>query len=283
MPPKSRKKIKGRAKREAKAAKKVTEANGQERAALGLQFQQLQLNHSAWDGRKELNNDEKCLHGCDWNCVELEAIESFLNAWCENESDVIHNYYAARIATMNKFEAVWEDESKMEAFVSLFLSVATNLVLDGEGDKEKAFVYAMHARYFEEWMAQEIYKTKASIQWPKLIELGAAVEQHTLISFLKKRIPCSCLDAKHAAVKCQPKMGICANPRCSLPGYKGGQLDENLTHRTVEKSTMKYCTRCKQVCYCSRNCQVIDVSRSLYCSCYLFAQIILITRFSLVA
>ena len=79
---------------------------------------------------------------------------------------------------------------------------------------------------------------------PKMHELLEA-DEHTLIQFFRKQIPCSCLDEKYKEVKSIPKMGICYNPECPLPG------------RRAIRSKMFRCTGCidQHVSYCSRECQ----------------------------
>eukprot|EP00985_Skeletonema_marinoi_P012718 scaffold6198_cov132-Skeletonema_marinoi.AAC.2 len=68
-------------------------------------------------------------------------------------------------------------------------------------------------------------------------------DEHTVVSFLKKRIACSCLDKRYERVKSITKMGLCCmNPRCS----RGTR---------VERSTMLFCTPCRRENYCSRACQ----------------------------
>ncbi len=63
------------------------------------------------------------------------------------------------------------------------------------------------------------------------------------MSCFRNRIPCSCLDDKHKEVMSISKMGICCNPRCSLPDRK------------LERSAMESCEQCRLVHYYSRNCQ----------------------------
>eukprot|EP00985_Skeletonema_marinoi_P003306 scaffold1383_cov79-Skeletonema_marinoi.AAC.1 len=68
-------------------------------------------------------------------------------------------------------------------------------------------------------------------------------DDHTLVSFYRKRISCTCLAKKYKEVKSIKKMGYCNNEKCPLPGGK------------VERSKMLYCTRCSVAYYCSRDCQ----------------------------
>jgi len=71
-----------------------------------------------------------------------------------------------------------------------------------------------------------------------------AGDEHTLVSFFGKRIPCACLDEKYEVVKSIAKVGLCANPKCSLPDRK------------ATRDKMLYFTQCRLENYCSRECQV---------------------------
>ena len=68
-------------------------------------------------------------------------------------------------------------------------------------------------------------------------------DDYTLVRYLQKRIRCSCLDAKYEEVKGIKKIGWCCNPDCKIPD------------RVTERSTMLYCTKCRSINYCSRECQ----------------------------
>lgn len=76
----------------------------------------------------------------------------------------------------------------------------------------------------------------------KMIELMSC-DLHTLVKYLRKNIPCNCLDKTYEEVKSITKMGVCWNVECSLP------------NRMVERSKMLYCSRCCDANYCSRECQ----------------------------
>ena len=99
-------------------------------------------------------------------------------------------------------------------------------------------------------MAFSVYKTTTSMPcWTKILELQSA-DDHTLVSYYRKRIPCSCLDKKYKEVKSVKKMGLCRNPNCSLPD-----------NGRVERRKMFSCTRCGVVNYCSVKCQRADWNR----------------------
>jgi len=77
----------------------------------------------------------------------------------------------------------------------------------------------------------------------KILEIREA-DEHTVVRFYQKRVPCSCLDEKYKEVKHIAKMGMCSNPECTIPG------------RMVERKGMLHCIRCREVYYCTRECQV---------------------------
>ena len=114
----------------------------------------------------------------------------------------------------------------------------------------------MWSSFFEQWAKMLIHESKTQdscdwnifqimCDWNKILELYEG-DEHTLVSFFRKRIPCKCLDNKYKEVKSITKIGRCHNPNCSLPDkYK----------KTV-RSEMLYCTQCRRANYCSRECQV---------------------------
>jgi hypothetical protein len=132
----------------------------------------------------------------------------------------------------------------MELIVSIFVSNGTQNILDE--DIKAARQSAWFACYFEEYLVSELCRKRATIDWQKVQEFERA-DERTLISFLRKRIDCQCLDGKYKQVKrIVTKMGICMNPHCSLPD------------RQVEQKIMQKCARCRCAYYCSRECQKAD-------------------------
>ena len=127
--------------------------------------------------------------------------------------------------------------------MSYFLTNGTKLIIDGE--TQQARHNATTAIFFEQMRAIRFQKTQASANHSKLEEIFHC-DEHTLVKYLRKRIPCKCLDEKYKEVKSITKMGFCCNQRCSLPDRK------------VERKGMLHCIRCRQVYYCSRECQKTD-------------------------
>ena len=133
----------------------------------------------------------------------------------------------------------------MKQVVSYFLHNGTMLILDGGDDNY--FNSAILARFFEEWLKVEVHKSQACIDWPKVTE-SARCDKHTLVKYFWRRIRCSCLDEKYEEVKSITKMGVCFNQHCAHP------------KRSVERSKLRCCSRCRSVTYCSRECQAADWS-----------------------
>ena len=103
---------------------------------------------------------------------------------------------AFNIATeATKIEFAEVDFSKFgdSCTMSIFLCSGTQRIL--QGDRRKAQLCATLACYFEDFMAVNVRKTKATLSWSKLLELESA-DDHTLVLYYRKRISCSCLDEK---------------------------------------------------------------------------------------
>ena len=130
--------------------------------------------------------------------------------------------------------------------MSFFLCMGTQHVLEGHYDHARD--YAAYARHIEQHIALHLKQTQALHNLPKIKETFNA-DMHTLLKFLQRRIPCSCLDGKCEEVKSITKLGVCYNPQCHIPYAK------------VERSNTRYCSRCRCATYCSRECQEFDWSR----------------------
>ncbi len=147
---------------------------------------------------------------------------------------------------MDEFADVWNDSAKMKMVIAELLAFGTRGLLEGRYNHARAI--ATFARYLEQYIAVELEQTQAFICWPKVEETYDA-DEHTLVEFLRRRISCSCLDEKYEEVKSISKIGICYNPDCKHP------------NRMTERSNTMYCSRCRCAVYCSRECQIADLSR----------------------
>ena len=242
----SRKKAKGKARKAAKEAKAKEEeesravaevaANPRQEGSLEAQLQRLVISDVA---------SQKCQHGLvQLSAGEEKTCEYFINAYLHaftSQDDVGNGILAAGCATSKEYADVYS--SKMDTVVSILLASGTQRILDEHNDIAQR--YAMLACFFEDYNAVFLRKTQATPDCSKLMELHGA-DDHTLVSFYKKRIPCACLDEKYKEVKSIKKMGICHNVSCSHP------------ERKVERSKMFSCTRCGVANYCSVGCQRAD-------------------------
>ena len=192
-----------------------------------------------------------CTHGftphSEYEHICVEFIGTFSREFFERSG---RNSLAGRLedaenATLDKFADVWNDYVKMKIVMSLYLFNGTQDVL--ENNYDNANQHATFARFFEQHIAVVLEQSQALVNWPKVNDIYDA-DEHTLVKFFRERIPCSCLDEKYEEVKHITKMGFCYNPQCSIPG------------RSVKRSKAKYCSRCRCVTYCSRECQVADWS-----------------------
>ena len=243
----SRKKAKGKARKAAKEksrAGQVEVAAGQRQVgSLEAQMQGLQINQfidvGCKHGRPLLSNSDAKIF--------VEFIETFIDEFTSR--DVVGGLVAAQQITEEKFPSMYS--SKLEAVISMLLASGTLMILEGRNDIAK--LNAMLVFYFEDYLAVEVRKTKGAAS-SKLLELESA-DDHTLVSYYRKRISCSCLDEKYKEVKSIKKMGRCYNPNCSHPGGK------------VERSKMFSCTRCGVANYCSVECQRADwKEHKMYCN-----------------
>lgn len=140
----------------------------------------------------------------------------------------------------------WEDENNSRWIQSYFVAQGTKHILD-ENDKG-ARVFAVFAALLEQVQMAEkgdFGKAQAIMELLTAVDHRAAGDR-TMLGFLKKRIPCKCLDERYGRVKSQKKTGLCYSTQCTLP------------LRTTERSKMMTCSQCRMVHYCSRQCQLVD-------------------------
>eukprot|EP00985_Skeletonema_marinoi_P011041 scaffold5207_cov84-Skeletonema_marinoi.AAC.5 len=149
---------------------------------------------------------------------------------------------AAYRATREEYAVVWNSAAVMECVSSTFLLLGTEYLL--EGNNKAASHYASLAYCFEQHITCNLRRERLTMSWPKMNELYFDPDKHTLVSFFKKRISCSCLNATYKQVRSVKKLGICYNFKCPHPGRK------------VERRLTKCCSLCRRVNYCSRECQV---------------------------
>ena len=227
----------GRKRNQGKARKAAKEKAREEKAIdlVAKRMQQLPCRHGAeLLSLKELRN-----------CVEFVLL--FTDRFYACGPQLPKRLSEAKNATWDEYADVWEDSTKLEIMITYLLCDGTEAILS---DKrlDRARICATIARYFEQHIAVILKQTQALPNLPKLEDTYKA-DEHTLVNFFRRRIPCCCLDVRHEDVKSITKMGHCYNPQCSIPG------------RRMERSKTKYCSRCRNITYCSRECQEAIWSR----------------------
>jgi hypothetical protein len=160
----------------------------------------------------------------------------------KNDPRIVSCLIDAEDSTKVEFAEVWKDTAMMESAISCFLCFGTETMLNG--NHKCARETATLTRYLEQHIAIELHKTQVVINLAKIEELAlCSSDDHTLVKFYRRRIPCKCLDEKYEEVKCVAKIGICYNAQCPFPD---GMLERSLT---------MYCSRCRNIAFCSRECQ----------------------------
>ena len=257
-----RKRNKGKARRAAKAkARQEAEQRGDDYQATtngrGQSLSTTQMRPRVQGGNNNISSEKpssllntQCLHGIEASRVSVicaQFVDAFKKLFPVFSSGlplkIVEGLEAAQDATMGEFAEVWHDAAKINQAMSFLLYEGAESVLDGSIDHARGM--ATLSRYLEEYIAVELKRNQALINWPKINESYKA-DVHTLATFFKKRIPCSCLDERYQEVKVVTKVSICYNPRCPIPQGE------------VEHSKTMCCSRCRCAIYCSRECQVAD-------------------------
>ena len=241
-----RKRNQGKARRAARAAKAMDEAERRE------EYNNNQAANSSEqsEGRQvQIGEEILCRHGFETLASDQGFVRafdsSFIGAFTSGDYSFRGCLIVAKNDTMDEFAAVWNDSTKMEMMISCFLFAGTQFILEGNDDAARDA--ATYVRFFEQCISVMFKQTLAQPNWPKIEETYYS-DDHTLVKFYRHRIPCSCLDEKYEEVKHITKKGFCYNNECkSFLGSEG-----------VERSKTMCCSRCRNEVYCSCECQVAD-------------------------
>ena len=200
---------------------------------------------------------ENCTHGYNPSSIfQARFCEDFLKTFTESFHSALtlrlsedDGIYAPLNSVIDAFRtasnALYDttgalrNRSNAECINLCCLAEGTKFILDGKIDDARlCAVLAL--------VMKTIIKVDSIPDRQKIIEVIDG-DQHTLVQFFRKQIPCSCLDEKYKEVKSITKMGICLYEDCPLPG------------NMAVRSKMLRCTGCQKngrnVNYCSRECQ----------------------------
>jgi len=137
---------------------------------------------------------------------------------------------------------IWNDSVSLDWIASAFITIGTELVLQ-DATNDSYHYLCINAIAYSECLRQNVAKLQKSqpaIYFARVDDLIFA-DMRRIISYLKKRISCSCLDAKYEEVKSLPKMGRCVT-----------------CEGKFELSSLMSCGSCRKEHYCSVACQAAD-------------------------
>ena len=159
-------------------------------------------------------------------------------------SDLFAQVYEA---TKTTYAEVWNDLDKVQWIASHFIHLATNEIL--EENYRDARIDAMSSFFFEQWATLMVHENGTQTcnwgsfvtlcDWTKMSELYDG-DEHTLVSFCRKRIPCKCLDKKYKEVKWITKIGFCCYEDCTLPGNKTGCTQQDVILQSVPQCKLLF-------------------------------------------
>ncbi len=177
-----------------------------------------------------------------YNIGKIKSGGEYKNAIVSTDM-IVSWFYAGIDATAECFADILEDAAMLRKVSSCCVATGTSHFANKEEEEETtACAFSFVAYFFEQYIEVAFKKSQPRGKWHELMELHYA-DEHTFVSFLRRRIPCKCLDKKYTEVKSIIKMGVCANPSCSLTG------------RNAPRASMLSCAGCYSLCYCSIECQ----------------------------
>eukprot|EP00984_Skeletonema_dohrnii_P003531 scaffold1189_cov122-Skeletonema_dohrnii-CCMP3373.AAC.3 len=254
MPSTSSKKNRGRA-RKAKAKEKQSGID-EDFALLLRRFQPGQNRRGCMHGfiHSEDISDDLNIHD-----ILETAVEAICIADNNNERVNVAAEFA-RSATGEKFPSLYKDAAALQRLSQGFLCIATDMLLDRRAGgiaatltrfqldlKVKNWFFCATILTFAEYLSQyvevKLHCSKPFFYYHKLREIACSDERR-MVSYVSKRIKCSCLDARFLEVKSAKRMSICDNLDCS--------------RKKVELEALMMCERCRKAHYCSEKCQATD-------------------------
>lgn len=248
----SSKKIRGRARKESKAKKAKERESGIDEDFCSLL-------------RRFLPTSRGCMHGFintiskDDDVSIFSILLTVAEAICtsEKKNDRVGGAFDAVTQAINaKHPSVCNDVGTIKLVAKALLGIGTQLMLDHRAGTSTRFQIDIKAKNsfrcatilaFAEYLVQHaevnLQGSKPFFYNHKVHELICSDERR-MVSYLIKRIPCSCLHAKFSMLRSEKRMSVCSNPNCA--------------HAQVDLKILMKCERCRKAHYCSQKCQAAD-------------------------
>ena len=176
-----------------------------------------------------------CTHG--WNPSEYphgHECHMFIEAGLEslqNKGMFAKNMYS------QKYQKIWSNSDRLNWMVSALIAIGTELVLQGAPVSCLGLEVIAHSETLNQYLLAKVHKIQPAMNCSRILDLQHA-DMLRSVSYMKKRIPCSCLDAKYKEVKSLPKKSVCS--KCA---------------KKVGLSSLMSCESCRKAHYCSKACQ----------------------------
>eukprot|EP00980_Cylindrotheca_fusiformis_P009376 scaffold2049_cov108-Cylindrotheca_fusiformis.AAC.2 len=235
-------------------------ATKQERAAIVLGANGA-INVSMFHGltKEESPSSRSCSHGSIKEEPKFESDEwydaTFASRLVSSLQEILATYeeMAEKVILVTAEVYSWMGDLPLERFDlilerarSLILSIATHAIIERDTSDNFARALAFAVIQLEQQFHGDLplfpdADKKRGREQCALLRDTLDGGELVVTAFYAKRIPCSCLDEKHAALKALPKMSRCAYCR-----------------RIRLRSDLMLCVRCKFVHYCSEQCQRAD-------------------------
>lgn len=191
-----------------------------------------------------------CTHG--WDHSKYTSVEHECNKLIERALGLFQNggnlWAIVEDHLYTEYPNVWNNSVSLEWIAAAFISIGTELILQ-QGTNNSNNYWCIFSEFLTQYVAVGVHKSQPLLYNARLCDLRWA-DQRRLISYVKKRIPCSCLDAKYRAWKSLPKMGLCSSVDCG-----GG------ANIKIEFSSLMSCEGCRKEHYCLKACQAADWNR----------------------
>ena len=264
MPSKSRKKIKGQARKAKAAASKAkqqtTTTAVNNNNAQQQQQQQQQLQYDIFnDGTvistlSQVYTTLTCTHGeCrDIKCPDVvnSFLKEFYGVFFNTDNTLLKK--RALDTAYNKYPEAVTNEQNLEIVKKNIIQNATSSLLKDKYNPHPMTMVDMIG-YAATLMSIDSYDPSSHIKPGSFDQRDAKTFlrnlditngcERSLVKFFVNQIPCNCLDELYAQLKSRTKkMGMCSNCR-----------------QMKERSSLFICTGCERIQFCSKTCQLAFV------------------------